>query len=64
MNIVYSLYKQTEGEIIMRQTSRNEQPRRRYQLGIGMIFQHFQLVPVMTRSRERDAGQRDDQARA
>ncbi len=33
MNIVYGLYKQTEGEIIVRQAGRDEQPERRYPAG-------------------------------
>ncbi len=49
MNIVYGLYKQTEGEIIVRgKPVEMSNPNDAIQLGIGMVFQHFQLVPVMT----------------
>mgnify|MGYP005844443167 CR=1 FL=1 len=49
MNIVYGLYQPTEGEILVKGravTMRN--PNHAIRLGIGMVHQHFQLVPVMT----------------
>jgi len=49
MNIVYGLYKPTEGEIVVRgEPVEMSNPNDAIQLGIGMVFQHFQLVPVMT----------------
>lgn len=49
MNIVYGLYHPTEGEILVNgQPVRMENPKDAIRLGIGMVHQHFQLVPVMT----------------
>ena len=49
MNIVYGLYKPTEGEIYVRgEPVQMSNPNDAIRLGIGMVFQHFQLVPVMT----------------
>jgi ABC-type uncharacterized transport system ATPase subunit len=49
MNILYGLYTQDEGEIEVRgnQVEIND-PNDAIQLGIGMVHQHFQLVPVFT----------------
>jgi simple sugar transport system ATP-binding protein len=49
MNIVYGLYHPTEGEILVngRQVTLNT-PNDAIRLGIGMVHQHFQLVPVMS----------------
>ncbi len=49
MNIIYGLYHPTSGEILVNQrpvTMRS--PNDAIALGIGMVHQHFQLVPVMT----------------
>ena len=49
MNIIYGLYHPTEGEILVRgQTVTMATPNDAIALGIGMVHQHFQLVPVMT----------------
>src|SRR5690606_38026516 len=43
------LYHPTEGEILVNgQAVRMKTPRDAIALGIGMVHQHFQLVPVMT----------------
>ena len=49
MNIIYGLYQPTEGQILV--DGRNVEmhsPRDAIDLGIGMVHQHFQLVPVMS----------------
>jgi len=49
MNILYGLYSQDEGEIEVRGTPVEiTDPNDAIQLGIGMVHQHFQLVPVFT----------------
>ena len=49
MNIIYGLYQPTEGEILVKgQPVEMDSPRDAINLGIGMVHQHFQLVPVMT----------------
>ncbi len=49
MNILYGLYSQDEGEIEVRGSQvRIEEPKDAINLGIGMVHQHFQLVPVFT----------------
>ncbi len=49
MNIIYGLYRPTEGEILVKgQPVKMNNPNHAIQLGIGMVHQHFQLVPVMT----------------
>src|SRR5512140_3188485 len=49
MNILYGLYKPDEGEIIVRGKKADIQsPNDAIELGIGMVHQHFMLVPVMT----------------
>ena len=49
MNIIYGLYHPTEGEILVDgKAVRMNTPRDAIALGIGMVHQHFQLVPVMT----------------
>lgn len=49
MNIVYGLYHPTSGEIAVNGKSvRFSTPRDAIGAGIGMVHQHFQLVPVMT----------------
>jgi simple sugar transport system ATP-binding protein len=49
MNIIYGLYRPTEGEIRVKgKPVKMSNPNDAIQLGIGMVHQHFQLVPVMT----------------
>ncbi len=49
MNILYGLYHQDEGEILVNgEPIRASSPHDSIQRGIGMVHQHFQLVPVMT----------------
>ncbi|WP_129672235.1 ABC transporter ATP-binding protein [Candidatus Chloroploca sp. Khr17] len=49
MNILYGLYSQDEGEIFVNGTPlRVSSPHESIERGIGMVHQHFQLVPVMT----------------
>lgn len=49
MNIIYGLYQPTSGEILVNgQPVVMENPNDAIALGIGMVHQHFQLVPVMT----------------
>jgi ABC-type uncharacterized transport system ATPase subunit len=49
MNILYGLYHPDEGEIRLRGRSvRIHSPREAIDLGIGMVHQHFMLIPVMT----------------
>jgi simple sugar transport system ATP-binding protein len=49
MNILYGLYAQDEGEIEVRGSPVEiTEPNDAIELGIGMVHQHFQLVPVFT----------------
>jgi general nucleoside transport system ATP-binding protein len=49
MNILYGLYHQDEGEIFVRGERVDIQgPNDAIALGIGMVHQHFMLVPVLT----------------
>ncbi len=49
MNIIFGLYHPTHGEILVNgQPVVMKTPRDAIKLGIGMVHQHFQLVPVMT----------------
>ena len=49
MNIIYGLYQPTEGEIrVDGRAVEMHSPRDAIELGIGMVHQHFQLVPVMS----------------
>jgi general nucleoside transport system ATP-binding protein len=49
MSILYGLYHPDEGEIrVDGQPVKIETPSRAIELGIGMVHQHFMLVPVMT----------------
>jgi simple sugar transport system ATP-binding protein len=49
MNVVYGLYHPTEGEIWVKgKPVKMSNPNDAIKLGIGMVHQHFQLVPVMT----------------
>jgi general nucleoside transport system ATP-binding protein len=49
MSILYGLYSPTEGEIYVDgQRVEIDSPSKAIELGIGMVHQHFMLVPVMT----------------
>ncbi len=49
MNIIYSLYQPDEGTILVNgQEVEFHSPNDAIKLGIGMVHQHFMLVPVMT----------------
>ena len=49
MSILYGLYHPDEGEIrVDDQPVKVDSPSRAIELGIGMVHQHFMLVPVMT----------------
>ncbi len=49
MNILYGLYKPDSGEIIVRDKKADiHTPNDAIALGIGMVHQHFMLIPVMT----------------
>jgi simple sugar transport system ATP-binding protein len=49
MNILYGLYAQDEGEIFLRgEKVEIQNPQDAIHLGIGMVHQHFMLVPVFT----------------
>jgi simple sugar transport system ATP-binding protein len=49
MNILYGLYHPDEGEIRLRgERVRIDSPRAAIDAGIGMVHQHFMLIPVMT----------------
>jgi general nucleoside transport system ATP-binding protein len=49
MNILYGLYHPDEGEILLRgEPARIHSPHEAIDLGIGMVHQHFMLIPVMT----------------
>ncbi len=49
MNILYGLYAPDEGQIFLNgQEAQIETPSDAIELGIGMVHQHFMLVPVMT----------------
>jgi general nucleoside transport system ATP-binding protein len=49
MNILYGLYTPDEGEIIVKgKPVRMESPSAAIAHGIGMVHQHFMLIPVMT----------------
>lgn len=49
MNVLYGLYRPDEREVFLKgHLVRMENPRDAIAHGIGMVHQHFQLVPVMT----------------
>jgi len=49
MNILYGLYQPTSGEIIFEgRPVRITSPREAIELGIGMVHQHFMLIPALT----------------
>src|SRR5437773_3055704 len=49
MNILYGLYRHDEGEILLNgKPIRIGSPHAAIDAGIGMVHQHFMLIPVMT----------------
>jgi general nucleoside transport system ATP-binding protein len=49
MNVVYGLYHPDEGEIVVKgEVVQMSSPREAINRGIGMVHQHFMLIPVMT----------------
>jgi len=49
MNIVYGLYRPDEGQMLLRgRPVAFRSPREAIRQGIGMVHQHFMLIPVMT----------------
>lgn len=49
MNVLYGLYRQDEGQILLNgRVMEDNSPRRAIDNGIGMIHQHFMLIPVFT----------------
>jgi len=49
MNVLYGLYRPDEGEILVEgEPLRLRSPRDAIDVGIGMVHQHFMLIPVMT----------------
>ncbi|WP_157110025.1 ABC transporter ATP-binding protein [Thermanaeromonas toyohensis] len=49
MNILYGLYQPTSGEIIFEgRLVKITSPREAIELGIGMVHQHFMLIPALT----------------
>jgi len=49
MNVLYGLYRPDEGQVFVNGTPvRLNSPNDAIKLGIGMVHQHFMLVPVMT----------------
>jgi simple sugar transport system ATP-binding protein len=49
MNVLYGLYRPDEGDILMRgHPVALHSPNDAIELGIGMVHQHFMLIPVMT----------------
>jgi ABC-type uncharacterized transport system ATPase subunit len=49
MNILYGLYRPDEGEVLLKgKQAEIRSPQDAIELGIGMVHQHFMLIPVMT----------------
>src|SRR5947199_5952887 len=49
MNILYGLYQPDEGQILVKgEPVRFHSPKDAIERGIGMVHQHFMLIPVMT----------------
>src|SRR5437764_3769912 len=49
MNVLYGLYQPDEGEILVKgKAGRLHSPKDAIGRGIGMVHQHFMLIPVMT----------------
>ena len=65
MNILYGLYRPDEGEIRSAAASRVAfgSPRAAIERGIGMVHQHFMLIPVMTVAENIVLGDRADARR-
>ena len=64
MNILYGLYQPDEGEILLDgRRAHFKGPGDAIAAGIGMVHQHFMLVPVVHRRREHHARRRADRHR-
>src|ERR671915_743449 len=49
VNILYGLYKPDEGDILLKGKHADiHSPKDAIELGIGMVHQHFMLIPVLT----------------
>jgi ABC-type uncharacterized transport system ATPase subunit len=49
MNILYGLYRQDSGDILFEgKLAHIESPKKAIELGIGMVHQHFKLIPRLT----------------
>src|SRR5215208_4144349 len=49
MNVLYGLYRPDEGEIMIKgKRAELGSPRSAIESGVGMVHQHFMLIPVMT----------------
>src|ERR687896_2407257 len=49
VNILYGLYKPDEGEVLLKGKQADiHSPKDAIELGIGMVHQHFMLIPVLT----------------
>jgi simple sugar transport system ATP-binding protein len=49
MNVLYGLYRPDEGEIVIKgKTAELGSPKASIEAGVGMVHQHFMLIPVMT----------------
>jgi general nucleoside transport system ATP-binding protein len=49
VNILYGLYRPDEGEVLIKGTRAEiHSPKDAIELGIGMVHQHFMLIPVLT----------------
>ena len=49
MNVLYGLYRPDEGEILIKGTRAElGSPKASIEAGVGMVHQHFMLIPVMT----------------
>jgi general nucleoside transport system ATP-binding protein len=63
MSILYGLYTPTEGEILVDgEPVEIDSPSKAIELGIGMVHQHFMLVPVMTVTENIVLGHEPDKA--
>jgi ABC-type uncharacterized transport system ATPase subunit len=61
MNVLYGLHQPDEGEIRLNgEPVKIDSPRRAINLGIGMVHQHFMLVPVMTVAEKIKSGEISD----
>jgi simple sugar transport system ATP-binding protein len=65
MNFLYGLYQPDEGEILVKgEPVRFHSPKDAINRGIGMVHQHFMLIPVMTVAENIVLRQRADSRRA